>query len=214
MIEHTNDTTPATPSQHPRTDEGACEREVETLRRLLDDSTQVRNLVLAELEAEQAAHVLDVQIFESGAREMAAMLDSTRARITEIVDAVKAERECETALDMAKETSNYASWDSAWRKWQDAKALTDAMVRKHEGVSVVGESISYEALHREGWAQDENGLNWPINGCDSVSWDFDDETVFVSSPVTGWMKAPGARTMADIHTLVRLFTAPDEAGTR
>lgn len=196
MIEHTNDTTPATPSQHPRTDEGACEREVETLRRLLDDSTQVRNLVLAELEAEQAAHVLDVQIFESGAREMAAMLDSTRARITEIVDAVKAEREAERG------------WGTSLTAWQDAKALTDAMVRKHEGAGV-SEAISVEALEREGW-HDIGGAIYRKTGT-AVQVVFHStriDVIAVSSVV------PNCHTIRDLNTLVRLFTAPDEAGTR
>ncbi len=88
---------------------------------------------------------------------MAAVIASHRARIADITDAVKAEREWEKAYGDAR---NRLDRHEALTPWQEARKHTDAMVSKHEREGAVDEAITVAALAKEpGWEfeTDSNG---------------------------------------------------------
>jgi hypothetical protein len=289
---NTNDTTPATESQHPRTNEGACElnaAQVAFLSKATSDCSHLtasrifgdmehetytmlggddkKALMLAyenwnqngniapddlkaieagyfsgqawawsayvahllpqlvdALAAEQAAHALDMETFATGSRMNAAVLDSTRACITEIVDAVKA--------DWIACSAYNASQDSyTLHEWVDTHKHAVAMVEKHEGAGVSeDERISVEALAREGFTKmepdDDHTLEYWRNGKVCVMF-------HVTTPPSVWVengwydwKQDGVNVELDVVAvdncttkreflqLVRLFTAPDAARAR
>lgn len=236
---NTNDTNPATSSQHPRTNEGACESEVALLRAQVEEwefrwngeksacdeleaeltkvqakfATQIDLLSgivgmhRAALEHEQAAHALTKDTYSTGAKMNAAMLDSTRARITELCDAWK----------------NYMTLPMEQDAWEHVHAQSralmevDAMVRKHadEGVSE-DEAVSEKALVREGFVpQDELRGRWakPIGPDTQLWWDAGFHSACVELE-DALLLVPNCRTVRDLHQLVRLFTAPDAARAR
>jgi len=122
----------------------------------------------AALAAEQAAHALTRETYETGARMNAAVNESLRARIKDIADAVKAERQREN--DMGD-----GGTSAEWTRLQDAKAHTDAMVAKHEsaGSDVVAEL-------RASIAQLIDGHNAVMNA--GMAWenDKDNETATIA----------------------------------
>lgn len=172
--------------------------------------------LVEKLETEQAAHKLDLEVFESGANvmrtrmlEAEALRDSALARLGEVVDAVKAERQSVRDYNTASRTKE---WKAAWDAMLAACALTDAMVAKHAGAGV-DEPITSEALEREGWELVDvdkstrqlvlsRDLEWR-----SLTW-FNDGSITVEHD-GAVILVPNCFTMRDINTLVRLFTKTD-----
>ena len=79
--------------------------------------------IAAELAAEQAAHALTRETYANGAQANAAVVAELRAGLGELCAAVVAERQRENDLE---DGGGFAEW----RRLQDAKAATDAIVER------------------------------------------------------------------------------------
>lgn len=161
-------------------------------------------------------HALTIGIYETGSKMNAAMLASLRARITDIVDAVKNEREWELAV---REGGAIYEWSL-----EDAKAHTDAMCAKHEGEGVSEEAITSTALEREGFVKvgpdESHALEYWRNGKVCVMFYGTTPAVWVENGSYDWQQSFGfgvecevvavddCPAMQRINWLVRLFTAP------
>lgn len=187
--------------------------------------------LVAALAAEQAAHKLDIEVFESGAHEQTkqtkqvetlrertllaeAVRDSMAARVADLCGAMKAERELE-----ANEPMSHKGLDE-WRCWRKElsgkKAHTDAIVDRHEHAGVSEEAITAKALVREGWERrkrDDHGekSEYCIKRLDKrsyLTWEKGAGTWIGGNPTLRLL------TVRDANDAVRLFTEPEPDGVR